>query len=832
VYIFSGESRAFRGMAKFMAGYVAILRRALCCVVICVLFLPDAARAQTTEPLTEAEKAQRRAELLNQKQAIEDELHRLDTAQTTPATPPAQPPAAQPAPAQPGPRQPAPPAPAISVPQVTVSAPPVPNIYEAPASQTITTIDRDVYKDSPAFSAGQILQYSPGVTIKQGNGPRDVGISIRGSNARNGFGVRNIQVFEDGFPETQPDGLSRTDLIDPHAYAGFDVYRGPSSALFGNYATGGAINFRTRHGGDINGFEVGSDVGSFGYLNEYATFGNRRENYEYSLFGSWVHSNGYIEHSRFNTETEDGLVSYTPTLNDTYTFKLVNNDLDTQLPIRQSLNQYGLNPYQKGCSVAATAGPGCPTVSLFANGFSGATVNRTASQAGLGRNDRRTIVGSRWEHSFDADTNWRTQFVFDNRDISQPTGATSAVGTFPSFNLMSDVTQNGRALGFDETHLVGVHFNYLNNNSSTFNLTPAGNAQLGGLTNTVYGHHYNAGVRAREEVALSTHWTAVAGIGAEYTNLSATNTLYTYTGTTPSLSPFRIYREFYNVAPEAGLLYKPTEQWTFRGRVSTGYGTPQLTQLTITSAGVPGNNTSLETQTNVGYDLGVDWTPDETVRLGLTGFYEFFHNEMVTQSPGAGLQNFTFNAPRSEHRGIEAVADWRFWPGWRMTMAYTYDNQIYSDFVEQLSAGTRTTQLNRAGNKIPGVEPHFFTGRLGYEYRDGSIFSGLGAFAEVSWREAFFMDNANLIQAPSYTLVNLNAHYDPQWSYGILRGLRLFFEADNVLNKTYVASANNVADSISAVSGLQNPASVVANAGGSIYAGSPRAYVFGGLLKF
>ena len=45
----------------------------------------------------------------------------------------------------------------------------------------------------------ELLQYSPGVSFKQGNGPRDIGVSIRGSNARNGFGVRNIVVLEDGF---------------------------------------------------------------------------------------------------------------------------------------------------------------------------------------------------------------------------------------------------------------------------------------------------------------------------------------------------------------------------------------------------------------------------------------------------------------------------------------------------------------------------------------------------------------------------------------------------------------------------------------------------------
>jgi iron complex outermembrane receptor protein len=55
---------------------------------------------------------------------------------------------------------------------------------------------------------------------------------------------------------------------------------------------------------------------------------------------------------------------------------------------------------------------------------------------------------------------------------------------------------------------------------------------------------------------------------------------------------------------------------------------------------------------------------------------------------------------------------------------------------------------------------------------------------------------------------------------------------NNVLDKTYVASANNITDSINAVTGLQNPASVLANSTGSIYAGSPRAFIGGLKLAF
>ncbi|MGY3467736.1 outer membrane receptor protein involved in Fe transport [Bradyrhizobium sp. LM6.11] len=106
-------------------------------------------------------------------------------------------------------------------------------LNQSPAGQTATTIDRSQFDNRPSFSVSDVLRDSPGISIKQGNGPRDFGISIRGSNARNGFGIRNLVIFDDGFPVTQPDGLSRSDLIDPHAYAAIDVIRGPSSALYG-----------------------------------------------------------------------------------------------------------------------------------------------------------------------------------------------------------------------------------------------------------------------------------------------------------------------------------------------------------------------------------------------------------------------------------------------------------------------------------------------------------------------------------------------------------------------------------------------------------------------
>ena len=288
-----------------------------------------------------------------------------------------------------------------------------------------------------------------------------------------------------------------------------------------------------------------------------------------------------------------GTLHVTP--DDRFTVKFINNNLETRLPIRLSLNQYNQNPFQPGCEFAGITA--CASVGLLNNGFNGARTPTTAVQAGLGREDRRTIVGGRWEHDFDNTTTWRNQFVFDDRNISQPTGATSAIGDFPSYNYMSDITKRGEIFGMESTTYFGAFYNTLTASSDTRNVMPGGNARLGLLASNTFSSTSNYGVRAREELKLAPNLTAIAGIGWETTVLRGVNTAYAYsTPNVPTAVPSLISadRQFQNTAPEFALLYKLNPEWQFRGRVATGYGTPQVGNLFVDSTGASGNNTQLK----------------------------------------------------------------------------------------------------------------------------------------------------------------------------------------------------------------------------------------------
>ena len=110
--------------------------------------------------------------------------------------------------------------------------------------------------------------------------------------------------------------------------------------------------------------------------------------------------------------------------------------------------------------------------------------------------------------------------------------------------------------------------------------------------------------------------------------------------------------------------------------------------------------------------------------------------------------------------------------------------------------------------------------------------AGLGAFVETVVQGDFYLDNANLLKAPGYAVVNANLRYATDLTGGYAKRLSLYVEVRNLFDTTYVASAQNLANGISGTTGLQNGAAVLATTTGSVFAGAPRNIVGGMRLAF
>ena len=771
-----------------------------------IVLLLAASAAQAALPASSADDA-RRVELLRRRAAIDAELAVLGSSPSTAVT-----------------------GPDIAAERdrdgdVVVTGRP---LVERSIGQARTSIDDEAVRATAATTVADFVRLSPGVAVLAGNGPRDVGISIRGSNARNGFGARNIQVFEDGFPLTQPDGLARFDLADPHAYGAVDVVRGPSSALYGNYALAGALDFRTRRGGDVDGLEVGTDLGTDAYANVYATLGHAGIGYEYALFGSLVSGDGSTGHTGYRTGTINALGTASLGSRDRVTAKLIHNQGVFGLSTRLSADQYRANPYQRGCARAAVAAIGCGTISVFVNGANGVRVAQTAAEADLARDDRRTIIGVRWEHDLGPRTTWRTQATFDSRVVDQPTSALPFKGTLDSVALSTDLSTAGKLFGLDATTFVQLAFATLGNQSYSFNKTPAGRDGIGAPATITLGDVRNLAARIRQELRLAPTLTLAAGIGAERSVIDVRQIAFSYPlGAPPQLRTVSADRRFWNVAPEAVLAWQALAALRLRARVATGYGIPQSGQLFVTPAGVPGGNTTLRSQRNLGVDLGADLVLDDALTAELTVYGEWFRDELVSQSAGVNLLAYTSNVPRSVHRGIEAGIDWRPWRGLRARASWSWNDQYYTRYTERLAAGGLSRVFDRRGNSIPGVVPHVANLRIGYD-RGG----GIGGFVELSRRGRFFIDNANLLELPAATQLALNLHYDPPRSERWWSRLSLFASVQNALDATTIAGASVIADALDPATGAQATAAQLRRTTGSIYAGQPRTAVAGIRTRF
>ena len=129
---------------------------------------------------------------------------------------------------------------------------------------SITVIDTTTISRTSTVSLTEALRTVPGVIAGNLFGGDDVRLSIRGSGARGGFGVRGVGVLLDGVPITEPDGQTRLDQLDLGSARSIEIVRGPGSAMYGGTASGGVLNVITKSGREMQGLSMRMTGGGFG----------------------------------------------------------------------------------------------------------------------------------------------------------------------------------------------------------------------------------------------------------------------------------------------------------------------------------------------------------------------------------------------------------------------------------------------------------------------------------------------------------------------------------------------------------------------------------------
>ena len=176
-------------------------------------------------------------------------------------------------------------------------------VQKHPEGLAFSATPRSETDSQPTRTMKESMESLPGVILRSANGPRDFGVSIRGSGVKTTGVVRDLKFYEDGIGQTQSDGFSRLDMHDPWFMQSVEVTRGAASSLYDNAALGGMIHFKTRRGSDINGLETFLSGGSYGYQKYGVAIGREYGDVDVALFASQVSEDGYLRHSDYNTQT-------------------------------------------------------------------------------------------------------------------------------------------------------------------------------------------------------------------------------------------------------------------------------------------------------------------------------------------------------------------------------------------------------------------------------------------------------------------------------------------------------------------------------------------------
>lgn len=124
-----------------------------------------------------------------------------------------------------------------------------------------------VVEQTPALNAWDLLRQTAGVEVHdQGQGPGFASdMSVRGFSSDHST---DLALWIDGVPINEPvnghaEGYNDFSLIFPQAVSDIDVIKGPTSALFGNFALSGVVNVRTLE--RMRGTQLLASGGSFGH---------------------------------------------------------------------------------------------------------------------------------------------------------------------------------------------------------------------------------------------------------------------------------------------------------------------------------------------------------------------------------------------------------------------------------------------------------------------------------------------------------------------------------------------------------------------------------------
>jgi iron complex outermembrane recepter protein len=585
------------------------------------------------------------------------------------------------------------------------------------------------------------LNTIPGVRMEE-RSPGSYRLNIRGSSLRSPFGVRDVKIYYNEIPLTDPGGNTYLNQLGFYSFQSIEIIKGPAGSLYGA-GIGGAMLIHSMPAKWEPGISLDYIGGSFAAnnLNTNIRMGDndRQNNFSYSH----QTSDGY----RVQTKMRRDLASWETLLktNEKQTIHafMMYSDLYYQTPGALTKTEYALNPQAarppNGQAPGAVQNKAAIYQKIFTTGFSSEYHfnefwQNTSSVYGAYtdfNNPGIRVYEKRKEPHFGG----RTVFQF-KKQISTTT---------IQFHFGAEAQK-----GFFDTK------DYKNKLGVTDSLQ---------TDDEVSNRQYM--IFAQGDINFKSGW--IFTVGGSFNN---TSVMFTRLSVLPPLFQSRTFEN--KLAPRIAILKKILTGVSLYACAARGFSTPTVAEL-LKSSGTIGNN--LQPEDGIDYEMGARGAIfNDKLYFDINAFFFHLNNTIVQRIDTNGV-SYSINAGSTKQHGLETFVSYQvvdhpnqFFNNTKIWISHSRHDFHYNSFKQ--------VNTDYSGKLLPSVPQNTVVAGL-------DVFTRPGLYANITYTycDAIPLNDANTDFASSYNLLGARAGYRKMIGGGLR--MEIFAGVDNLFNTKY-----------------------------------------------
>lgn len=571
--------------------------------------------------------------------------------------------------------------------------------------------------------------------------PGSYRINIRGSSLRSPFGVRNVKVYWNDIPLTDPGGNTYFNQLAWNNFSTIELFKGPAGSMYGA-GTGGLLLIN-----NVDRWQRGASMeyltGSYGLQNILAAarFGSKENKNQFTYAHN--QSDGYRVQTKMRRDNFSWQSQLKLSDKQQLNASLLYSDLYYQTPGALTSAEYTVNP--KAARPAAGGFPSAENAraSIHQKNITAGFTN--IYQINSVFKNTSTLYGTFAQVKNPAIRNYerRNEPSFGGRTIF------SFSKKFEEKSNLQIITGSEFQQGFFNTQVSK------NNNGHPDTLQT--NDDIDYTTYSIF---------IQGDIAFNESWFINTGI-----SLNKTKVQFSRLSRYPVLNQTRSYQN--ELAPRLSLKKNLTNDLSLKTTISRGFSPPTVAEL-LPSTGII--STELEAEYGWNYELTASYRLfNNKLTLEATGFYFKLNNALVQRRDISGADYFV-NAGNIRQKGLEFTSNFftstKSGPVdyYQITSAYTYNHFRYGSFIKGSD--------DFSGKTIPSVPANTLSVLGDIQLKNG-IYSNTTFYIASS----IFLNDANTVSAPAYHLLGWRLG----WKKTIKKKYKLnwYAGADNLLNETY-----------------------------------------------